>query len=418
MQIVVFIFYLLLLSFIITIIPFFKKCGVNKWILIALFVIKVSAGVAYGLFYTLPKYNIGSDTWRFYRLSVPETRWLLTSPISFIKDLFYYGYATPGNLFRGENTYWNDLKSNLPIKIMALFNVLTGSRYYVDVIFFNFLFLFGLVAIAKVLFSIFPDRKFRILLGVFLLPSTLFWCSGIHKDGLILSAIGVATYCFWKLLKQAKSVKYYLLILLSFLVIFSLRSYILFTLLPALLCWLLSEKYGKQKLFIFFSGYVFGLIVFFVVPSFFPSINPPLFLSIKRQEFLQLSAGSQVSGSVLSPTLSGFISFLPEAIDMAFFRPHITEIKNFFYVPAIIENFFLIVLIILCILRRRRQINIPATLLYLFAFAISVLLICGYTVPFTGAIVRYRSLVLPLLVTPLLCIADVSYHTKNRKLFK
>jgi len=418
LQVVVFIFYLLLVSFIITIIPFFKKSGINKWTLIVLFVVKLLTGIAYGLFYTLPKYNTGSDTWRFYRLSISETKWLLSSPLSFAKDLFYHGYANAGNLFKGENTYWNDLKSNLFVKIMALFNVLSGSSYYVNIIFFNFLFLFGLVALAKLLFSIYADRKPHILFGIFLLPSTLFWCSGIHKDGLILSAIGVAIYCFWNLLNQKISIKYILLNLLSFLIIFSLRSYILFALIPALLCWFLSKRFGKQKALIFISVYLIGLIAFFAIPGFFPSINLPLFLSAKRQEFLQLQSGSLISDSVLSPTLSGFFSFLPEAIDMAFFRPHVTEMKSFFYVPAIIENLLLLVLITVCFLRRKTDMNITPALLCLIAFALSVLLICGYTVPFTGAIVRYRSLVLPLLVTPLLCIANFSFYTKNSKLRK
>jgi hypothetical protein len=39
-------------------------------------------------------------------------------------------------------------------------------------------------------------------------------------------------------------------------------------------------------------------------------------------------------------------------------------------------------------------------------FGLSLLMIAGYTITFSGAIVRYRSLVLPLLITPMLCNID------------
>jgi hypothetical protein len=54
LEISLFIFYLLLLSYFITIIPFFKTSGIRSLHIVTLFAIKVLAGVGYGLFYTLP----------------------------------------------------------------------------------------------------------------------------------------------------------------------------------------------------------------------------------------------------------------------------------------------------------------------------------------------------------------------------
>jgi len=339
-------------------------------------------------------------------MSLQETKWLLSSPGSFIKDLFHYGYQSSGNIFSGENTYWNDLKSNLPVKIMAVFNVFTNNSYYTNIIFFNFLFLFGLVALFKVLFAIYPQKKWLIIAVIFLLPSTLFWCSGIHKDGLILSAIGVSIYCFAKLISNQSSLNYLLLLLFSFILIFALRNYILFALLPALLCWFLTDRDPERKNGIFITVYLIGIACFFIIPLIFPSINFPMYLAAKQQEFLELSADSHVVTAQLTPTTSGFISFLPHAIDMAFFRPHVNEFKNLSYLPAIAENILLILLIILSIFSLKKETKIPPVAMCLFVFSLSVLLICGYTIPFTGAVVRYRSLVLPLLIAPLLCISN------------
>jgi len=194
--------------------------------------------------------------------------------------------------------------------------------------FFNFLFLFGLVALFKVLLAIYPTKKWMIILGVFLLPSTLFWCSGIHKDGLILSAIGVSLYCVQKLLNKQFSFKYFALIFLSFLLIFALRNYILFLLVSSIFCWCLAERFPNHKNYIFLAFYTFGLICFFITPVIFPSLNPPNYIAIKQHEFLELSGGSKVYTDTLQPTLSGFISFLPTAFDMALLRPHINEFKK------------------------------------------------------------------------------------------
>ena len=176
--------------------------------LIGLFLIKIISGIAYAKFYSLPKYYSGADTWRFYRLSLNETKWFLNAPFAFIKDLFVYGYDNSGNVFISGNSYWNDLKSNVLIKLMAVMNVLTHNSYYTNIVLFNFIFLFGLVAVFKIFDQIFPDKKKIIILGVFLLPSTLFWCSGIHKDGLILSAAGLLVYSFiFKILGALKILK-------------------------------------------------------------------------------------------------------------------------------------------------------------------------------------------------------------------
>lgn len=415
MQAAIFIFFIILVSFAIHTIQFFKNSGIGKWTLTALFLLKVSAGIAYAKFYTLPQYYANSDTWRFYRLSLSETKWLLHNPYSFLKDLFYYGYNDSGNLFSGKNTYWNDLKSNLPVKLMAVCNVFTNNSYYTNIILFNFLFLPGLVALFKVMSSFYPSKKWNIIFGVFLLPSTIFWCSGIHKDGLILSALGVSIYCFQKILAQQFSFKHLLLMLLSFLLIFALRNYVLFLLLASLFCWWLANNFTSNKNYVFCAFYLVAIICFFITPVFFPSINPPGYISSKQHEFLELKGTSKVYVDTLQPTFASFINYLPKAIDMAVFRPHPNEFKNLSYIPAIAENILLFGLIVISIISINRHKKIYSFTLALLLFAISVLIVCGYTIPFTGAIVRYKSMVLPFVITPLLCVADFSFLRKKQK---
>ncbi len=209
MTAIVFILYLLLFCLLIPAISFFKNSGLGKGWLTGLFIIKVCAGLAYAWFYSLPAYKPGSDTWRFFDLSISETDLLLHHPWNFIKELFYYGYEKSGNLFEGENSYWNDLKDNMMIKLMALVNVFTFKNYYANIIFFNFLFFFGPVAFFRIMNRSYQGKKILLIAFVFLIPSFLFWCSGIHKDGLIFSAIALIMYFFGQqLIEKRIQLKY------------------------------------------------------------------------------------------------------------------------------------------------------------------------------------------------------------------
>lgn len=393
--------------FFITVIPFFKKSGIGKSALILLFFIKICAGVAYAKFYTLPKNYIGSDTWRFYRLSLAETQWLFRSPATFLEDIFINNYNTSGNLFSGKDTYWNDLKSTVVIKLMAVINVFTNNSYYADIIFFNFLFLFGLAALFRLFIQIFPNKKWLILAGVFLLPSTLFWCSGIHKDGLILSAAGLVIYFFNEGFKKNFTAGSAVVILVSLLLIFSLRNSVFFALLPALIAWSLCEKYRGKNFKIFFFVYTAAIVFFLVIPFVLPSANIFLFITNKRQEFLLLEGGSKVNLPFLKPAFKSFVSFIPYAADMAFLRPNFTEIKNISYLPAVIENIIFLLLTGISIVRLKKEVKTEPVILFLFFFSVSIMFLSAYTIPFTGAMVRYKSIVLPLLITPLLCTFDL-----------
>lgn len=370
----------------------------------AIFFIKIISGFAFGWFYQLPQYYSTADTWRFYHLSLKETDWLLKDPTAFIKDLFSYGYNKPGNIFSGSNSYWNDLKSNVFVKLMAIINVLSHNNYYVNIILFNFLFMFGLMGIYRVLSTVYINKKWLLILGVFLIPSSLFWCSGIHKDGLILSATGLIIYHFYQSLnKNHFSLKSVLIIIICLALIFTLRNYVTLALLPGLFCLWISYKNPEKKKWIFPIIYIAGIMLFFTLSHLIPSLDFPGFIINKQQEFISLSGGSSIKIEPLQPGFINFFKYLPTALDMAFFRPHLSEAKS----PAALLAFFEIVLVfstlVLFFLFPEKNIQTPAVTWFLFFFSISILVLAGYTITFSGAIVRYRSFVMPLAITPLLC---------------
>ena len=66
--------------------------------------------------------------------------------------------------------------------------------YYINIIFYSFISMFGPIAIYRVMNDVYPAKKWQLLIAVFLIPSFLFWCSGIHKDGLIFSCTAVIVF--------------------------------------------------------------------------------------------------------------------------------------------------------------------------------------------------------------------------------
>ncbi|HPH23877.1 MAG TPA: hypothetical protein PLW32_08350 [Chitinophagaceae bacterium] len=410
MQYFIFIAYFIFFSWLITTIPFIKNAGIQKKWLIALFALKVTGGLAYAFFYQLPAYHANSDTYRFFKYSLAETDILLQHPLKFIQDLFSSGYHNSGNIFIAEDSYWNDLKSNIIIKLLAICNVFTGKNYFTNIIFFNFLFFFGLIALYRTFEEFFKERKWLPIIIIFCIPSTLFWCSGIHKDGLLLSASGLLFWYFNTCINKGFNYKRILAILVLLIALFTLRNYVFFALVVAFFaCWL-ATKFSKKRM-AFMLVYVIGIVLFFVAPQIHEKLNFPNYIVTKQEEFKQLNGGSLVQTKNLEDTFNSFVQYLPQAIDMSFFQPHIYPLTNKSYLPAIAENIFILLLIVVAAISIKKTNKFNVLFATNIAFALTILLIIGYTITFSGAVVRYKSSILPFLLIPIV------YHLSRKKQF-
>ena len=180
--------------------------------------------------------DIHSDTWNYHREGLAEYHLLFTNPKEYFTNLFYTGYSYGyDGMLKVQNSYWNDLKTNLIIKLISVFHVFSGGNYYVNVIFYNFIIFFGHIGLYQVFKEVYQSKKMVTVAVVFLLPSVLFFGSTIHKDGLVLALIGVLLFNVWQVLQaNALSFKRVLFILLSLLMIFLFRNFVLMALLPAI----------------------------------------------------------------------------------------------------------------------------------------------------------------------------------------
>ncbi|MGG9971615.1 hypothetical protein ACQ33O_07445 [Ferruginibacter sp. SUN002] len=387
-------------------IKFTVNAGLSKKIVVIVFLAKVFAGVFNGwLSYPYPN----ADTWLYHSDALREYYLLFSHPKEYFTNLFISNYGDNySGFFSSVNSFWNDMKTNLMVKIISVFHVFSLGNYYVNVVLYNFLTFFGFIALFRVFDSVYKNQRSLLTIGCFLLPSVLFFCSSIHKEGLIISALGILMYCIHGVLHcNGLTFKRVVLILLSVSFIFLLRNFVVLALLPAVFAWMISAK-GKYKPLLAFSiVYVIGIGVFFLAGKISPNLNMPAIVVEKQQAFHQLGkANSTIPLAELSPTFSSFAKNAPQAFVNSLFRPFITDGKllGFLYPLAVELLFYEFIFILMLIFPKTGigRFNNPFIVFGVF-FAFSLLLIIGYSTPVLGAIVRYRSIYLPFIILPLLC---------------
>lgn len=402
--------YLVLFSWLITKVPFYKNSGLTPAQLIIIFLLKVIAGIFYGwigVYYG----NLAQmvDTWMFHYEGLEGYELLLSSPGDFFSSLFKNNYRQYGGFFSSENSWWNDLHNNFFIMVVSFMNLLSFGNYYINVIFFSFLTFYGPIAIYRVMRNVFPTRELAVILATFLLPSFIYWTSGIHKDGFVFVGFSLIIYnTYFALTSKDFNLKRLLLIFLGVILILSLRNYLLVIFLPAVVAWILAEKIQGKPLVVFSCLYLLFAIAFFSLKYISPKLNLPQAVANKQQSFLKLKGGTPVPVTVLQPTLAGFVKNMPEAISLSLLRPYPSDVNHLLSLAASTEINILLFCFVLFIVWRKKNQPITPFLLFCLFFSFSVLLTIGYTVNFLGSIVRYRSIVLPLLIIPMMASIDWS----------
>lgn len=358
----------------------------------------------YAYYFSLPEQILGSDTWAYFNESVLETDKLKHHPILFFADFFYNQYNTIDDLFTGTKSFWNDLKTTVFVKFIAVLNLLSFKNYFINILFFNLIFLLGLVCLYKLINKHFVIHRIILVIAIFLMPSFLFWCSGIHKDGVVFSSICFILYQFDKTLDKGFNLKSISKLLFAFLVLFLIRNYILLLLCPILFSWFIAEKYKKHSFRIFSIVFLLCLSIFILSSS---NSYTKIFSSSvvqKHHEFLKLEGNTKIITPHLTNTPSSLLNYLPFALKTVFLRPHLSEAKSISQYFAVLENYFILCLSILsAFFITRNKLN-SSILLCCFYTSILLFIFIGYTVCFNGAIVRYRSSIIPITIIPYLLI--------------
>ncbi|MFN0081932.1 MAG: hypothetical protein ACKVOM_05390 [Ferruginibacter sp.] len=407
MEYILFVTYFCALCFAATKIKFIETAGLGTKTVIGLFCIKIAAGMAVWMV-SHYLFNDLTDYYSTNNYGIQEYQSLIHTPKIFFTDLFISPYNEKSEFFGSKVSYWNDLRYNIIYKVLAFTNILAQGNYYINSLFFNFVAFLGTVALYRVFINVYPAKKWAVIVGCFLLPSTLFYSSGIHKDLIVFTSICIFCYCIFFGLQKGFNAKKTCILLLSFITILFIRNFIAVILLPCALAWFVSKKYSLRPLKVFGLLFIVGLAATAFAHNFYKKADPLLMVVEKQQAFLALGNGNtSYHMDTLQPTFKSFITSAPAALRHSFLSPLPGEFNNVFtnlLSVEIIVYWLLFLLMLIFKLKNILQQNEFIFFGVLFTFLI--FLFTGYITTTAGALVRYRSIYLPFLITPLLCSID------------
>jgi hypothetical protein len=398
--------YLFFCGWLLSKIRFVRQSGLGNIMLWLLFGVKVAAGIAAGLLY---QNQPESDTWKNHAQALEEYHLLFSHPKIYLTNLFYSGYGHGySGFWAASDSYWNDLKTNLLLKFISVLDIFSFGHYYVNVVLYNFIVLLGAVVLYRMFQKMYSNAKWALIIGCFLLPSTLFFTSMIHKDGLVFVALAIVCYGMQAFVQIKRMQLTHLLALgLSLLLIVFFRVYIAVVLLPALTAWYIAATKNLRPWLVFILTFTACGILFFASVT-VPALNLPAAVVQKQAAFLALEqANSFIGVPKLTTAVVDFITAAPMAFSHTLLRPSFFDWSlSPMLLPFVLEWTVYWLLVPAFVLFRYRTRAIPVYLIFAFFFFITMMLIIGYTVPALWAIIRYKSILLPLVVTPLIAGTD------------
>jgi hypothetical protein len=318
-------------------------------------------------------------------------------------------------------TYHNN---RIIIQFNGLVYLFSFGYYHIHTIFMCFLSLIGLTGIYKTFSPLLKNKTRELAFAVFLIPSVLFWGSGIFKEGILLFSIGMLIYHLSRFLFNKPSWNGFGWIVFSSAILSLTKIYVFVAFLPSFLSLILLKWTGNRHLFLKFLGV--HLAVFILAVNAY-RLNPEWdilnAMQHKQWSFTSMAqkgnAGSLIATRRLKPTTISLIKNTPEAIVNTLFRPYLFESKSLFMVMSAVENVFLISLVLLSFVFFKKPGEESLPLLYTSIFFVTCLaLLIGIVNPVLGTIVRFRIPLLPFFVIFFIALLDKEKMIKNLPFLK
>jgi hypothetical protein len=386
-----------------------------------LFVLKILAGTGLWWIYTyLYPDRVTADVFKYFDDSAVMFSALPERPLDYLQMLFGIRNDTPyfsetyymkmNNWFRMyESNVYND--AHTVIRFNALVRLFSFGEFHVHTVIAAFLSLSGMVGLYRAFVRFLSGREHALMIAIFLLPSVLLWASGVIKESLLFFGMGLMLHQFFRMLDRRISIAGIVTLGVSTLLLFYLKFYVLMSLLPALLLYMLTRNQKPVRIVIWIAIIYGGAAL--LVMNFHriaPGFDVLWLLAQKQKDFIGLALGTNSGSFVmpppLSPSIGSFILNSPYALYITLFGPMI-HFSGMLGVLSALENAAIIGLFVILILFSRKWRHVDRPLIVsLLAYVTLLALVIGWTTPVMGAIVRYRTPLLPFLLIAGLMMFD------------
>jgi hypothetical protein len=380
------------------------------------------------------------DTLDYFNSAVSVNNVLFTEPSHYFSILFGGNTSLNWTYFSSVTGYpewhiWKDPTTFFVVRLFAPICLLGLNSFVISSILVACITFVGPWKLYRLLCSLYPHLGKYFVFSALMVPSVVFWGSGILKDSITLCTSTWLTYCMFSIFFTRRKVfiNICILILMAFLTL-SIKPYIFVSIIPGLLIWLFVKWVMRVKnvvvrILIAPTAIIFALLgAVLLISSMGESLgiygNVDTMIEKVKVTQEDLTRSSQYGSNFFDigkfdATPAGLISKAPAAIIAGLFRPFIWEAGNPFIVISGLENLFLVFLLIYSLIKTgiKTYINsifqdpfLTFSLVFSVMFAFGV----GLASANFGALVRYKIPLLPFFVSGMFIMLD-SYRQRKEK---
>jgi hypothetical protein len=282
--------------------------------------------------------------------------------------------------------------------------LLSGGNIYAAGVFMAFITTAALSILYRVAMTISQNELLNKII-IFGIPSVLFWTSGVHKEGLMITGLSIFFYTLTSITeKKQAGIARLLLLAFSGWLIWYVRDYTFYLMLPGCLAYLIcTYTQTKKTIIIFLSVYL--TIAAAVLPMRFQLKNERLniwqAIERKQQQFQHSQRGNtDIMITPVKPTVLGVFSNIPSAFIRTLTVGCIIKPTRLFHWFFWLENIVILLLIVALIYKiHLKGIEVSPLAIWMLLFAITLMILTGLVVANGGAMIRYRSIMWPFLLT-------------------
>lgn len=399
---------------------YFKSSTISTPLLIAAFLLKCISAIYFGYLF---KHQIikGADTFLYLKnaeivfSSASYSWWHYIYLVFGINDM-----AVPPQFispYVQQMDFWYDQSNYFMVRINALIRLFSFGVYNVHAIVFAFISFVGIFNI-----YLFFERKvsniFILKIILFGIPSIVFWTSGVHKEAIVMFALGLILYNYQQFLQNSLSRKRLFLVFCGLVLLGLIRFYVLAFLIPLVLSMFVFRLYklNSKSFRLYFLASFSVLVSLVLFGILFTEHNILYELSIRRNHFLELQGNTTFPVVKDINHLPDFLALMADAILNPFIRPFPNDSNFILVILASVETYLILFVIIgfLLSIKYKNLISNPYAV-FCILFSLSIFFLIGLIVNNSGAIVRYRSVAIPFLLIGL-CLALSSRHAEQKKI--
>ena len=297
-----------------------------------------------------------------------------------------------------DNGLFND--NRLVIRINAFMRIFSFGNYHVHSILLSYFAFLGSFSLAQVFYKV-SKAKLASYFAVFLVPSVIFWSSGILKEAVLLFALGFFTYHVYELFGHNKRLRTYVVLFLMSCILIVMKLYVFMAFVPAVIAWLVISKW-RRGLWVYCGVYLIFFALATLIGEFDSRYDFVNLIVDKQKQFIGLAEFYQVnSGFTMEPLsydLWAIVKASPEGLMNVLTKPWPSEVNGMLFIPPFLENTLILALIVLSLLYRKSLSQKEWDfVIFCISFCFILFLVIGLTTPITGALVRYKIPGIPFL---------------------